>query len=153
MIESYKQAIEEFKRVDHLYYVTLKYTRTVDVIRSTIERLISTFEYAVDAFLKCLKEEKVIGEIPMNPVGKVELAQNNVKNEDINRYMTDYLFLRRVMREDYTKREEFRRHVTMTVLIDNEEKEFNIDVLKEYYDDTRLFLTFVKEKVSKHKDD
>ena len=63
MIESYQQATEEFKRIDHLYYVSLKYTRTVDVIRSVIERMISCYEAAIDSFLKCLKEEKKIEEI------------------------------------------------------------------------------------------
>ena len=153
MIESYKSAIEEFKRVDHLYYVTLKYTRTVDVIRSTIERLISTFEYAIDAVLKCLKEEKTIDEIPANAVGKANLAKENCPDESMHKYMDDYLELRRIMRAGFSRREEFRRHVTMIVNMDEGKKEIDIDLLKEYYDDTRKFLTYVKEMVNNYNDD
>ena len=40
--------IEELKRVDHLVYVSLKYTRTVDVIRSIIDRLIIKNLFAGD---------------------------------------------------------------------------------------------------------
>ena len=153
MIESYKQSIEEFKRVDHLYYVTLKYTRTVDVIRSIIERFMSTFEYAIDALLKCMKEEKIIDEIPTNPVGKGLLAKEKCENEEICKYLDMYLELRKIIRLDYTKREEFRRHVTMIVELEGKTLNIDIDLLKEHYDETKMFLKYIKERVERYKDD
>ena len=153
MIESYKQAIEEFKRVDHLYYVTLKYTRTVDVIRSVVERLISTFEYGVDALLKCMKEEKIIDEIPSSPVEKGMLAKEKCENEEICKDLGIYLNLRKIMREEYTKREEYRRHVTMVVEYEGETLNIDIEILKEHYDDMKDFLRYIKERVEGYKDD
>jgi hypothetical protein len=153
MIESYKQSIEEFKRVDHLFFVTLKYTRTVDVIRSVIERLITTFEYAIDALLKCMKEEKIIEELPKTPVAKAMLAKEKCDNEEMIKYVDIYLNLRKVMREDYKKREEYRRHVTMIVEMDGETLNFDIDLLKEYYEYMSDFLKYVKGKVEGYKDD
>ncbi len=41
MLESLDLAKEEIKRADHLMYVSLKYTRTVDILKSIIERLIN----------------------------------------------------------------------------------------------------------------
>ena len=153
MIESYKQAIEEYKRVDHLYHVSLKYTRTVDVIRSVIERLISTFEYSIDALLKCMKEENEIEEIPANPVGKGMLAKEKCNDEETCRYLDMYLKLRRVMRASYTKREEYRRHVTMVTDFEGETLDVDIDLLKEHYLDTGIFLSYIKQRVQKYKDD
>ena len=153
MIESYKQAIEEFKRVDHLYYVTLKYTRTVDVIRSVIDRLISTFEYGIAALLLVMKEEKQIDEIPANPVGKGTLAKEKCRDKEMCKYMDEYLRLRKIMRCEYTKREEFRRHVTMIVDFEGQTINIDIDKLKEYYDDTRDFLTYLKKRVEPYKDE
>ena len=40
MTENLENAKEELKRIDHLIYVTLKYTRTVDVLLSVVERMI-----------------------------------------------------------------------------------------------------------------
>ncbi len=153
MIESYKQSIEEFKRVDHLYYVTLKYTRTVDVIRSVIERLISTFEYSIDSLLKCMKEEKIIEEIPSNPVGKCLLAQEKCGEETMCKYLETYLKLRKILREEYTKREEYRRHVTMIVDFEGETMNIDIDLLKEYYDEVGEFLRYMKYRVQDYKDE
>ena len=151
MMESYKQSIEEFKRVDHLYYVTLKYTRTVDVIRSVIERLISTFECGINSLLLCMKAEKVIEDIPTNPVGKATLAKENC--EELSSYIDMYLNLRKIMRLEYTKRQEFRRHVTMTVNLDNQTLNIDIDLLKNYYDETGKFLKYIKMRVEGYKDE
>ena len=46
--ENIENAVSQLKRADHLLYVTLKYTRTVDVIKSIIKRLISAFDFAVE---------------------------------------------------------------------------------------------------------
>jgi hypothetical protein len=47
-------------RVDHLIFVSLKYSRTVDVIKSVIKRLISTYEIAMKALLEnALEGEKL----------------------------------------------------------------------------------------------
>lgn len=153
MIESYQQAIEEFKRVDHLFHVSLKYTRTVDVIRSLIERIISTYEQAIDSFLKCLKEEKKIDEIPTNPVGKGALAKENCGDAELCRYLDNYLLLRKILRCEYTKRDEFRRHVTMTVNCEGQTLNIDIDKLKEYYDETKNFLIYIKSRVQCYKEE
>lgn len=50
MKEAITNAVEELKRVDHLIYVSLKYTRTVDVIRSVINRLIESYNAIIDGF-------------------------------------------------------------------------------------------------------
>jgi hypothetical protein len=147
MIESYTQAIEEFKRVEHLYHVSLKYTRTADVIRSVIERLISTFEYSIDSILKCFKEENMIESIPANPIGKANLITEKIIDEQTKKHITMYLKLRKIIKAEYTKRDEFRRHVTMTVKVDEETLNIDIDKLKEYYEETKGFLSFAKSKV------
>ena len=140
MIESYKESIEEFKRVDHLFYVSLKYTRTVDVIRSVVGRIISTFEYSIDALLKCMKEEKIIEDLPNNPVEKALLAKEKCGNEEMHEYFDNYLNLRKLMKAEYTKREEYRRHVTMIVNMEGKTTDIDIDLLKEYYEQVRKFL-------------
>ena len=45
MKEALDNAKEELKRVDHLFYVSLKYTRTADMMRHLIERLINAFSF------------------------------------------------------------------------------------------------------------
>ena len=42
---------EELKRADHLVYVSLKYTRTCDIMKNAIKRLIAAFQLVIHKFL------------------------------------------------------------------------------------------------------
>ena len=57
MIEAVTNAVEELKRVDHLIFVSLKYTRTVDVLRSVINRLIDAYGAIIEGILKEMEEK------------------------------------------------------------------------------------------------
>lgn len=145
MKEALDNAKEELKRVDHLFYVSLKYTRTADMMKHMIERLISTFFFGIESMLKFAKEQKMIDNIPNNPTLDSELLTKTFTDQELIEYMSLYLRLRKITRADYSKREEFRRHVTMTCTIGNGEVvEVNIDVLKEYYETAKNFINYVE---------
>lgn len=63
MKESLDKAVEELKRIDHLVFVSLKYTRTADVLKSIIQRMINTFSFGFKALLIYAKEQKLIQNI------------------------------------------------------------------------------------------
>jgi len=151
MEESLEDAKEEIKRVDHLFYVSLKYTRTVDMIRNMIGRLISTFDCLILSLLKYAKKKKEISEIPSSPVSKCELLKKTYQDIDIRKYIDPYLLLRKLMRMPYTKREEYRRHVTMISQVGDQKIETDIDILKEQYDQTIAFLNLVEETIRSKK--
>jgi len=145
MKESFEEAVQELKRVDHIFYVSLKYTRTADMMKHMIERLISTFQFGVEAMLRKALEEKRISSIPDNQGLKAKLALELFPEDEARNFIQFYIRLRRIIRAPYTKREEFRRHVTMTASLDNGEViEVNIDLLKEYYDTAKAFLHLVR---------
>ncbi len=105
MKEALDNAKEELKRVDHLFYVSLKYTRTVDMIRHMIDRLINAFSFGIESLLKYAKENKMIGEIPANPSLRSSLLLKTFKDDETSNYISLYLKLRKIIRADYTKRE------------------------------------------------
>ena len=139
----------ELKRVDHLFYVSLKYTRTVDVIRNIVERLINAFEFGVDFLLEHAKKDKKVKDIPKAPRAKIDLVNEIfADDEKLIKYMEFYVLLRDLRAAPYTKREEYRRHVTMTSEISpGDFIEVNIDVLAEYLTKSQLFIEYIKEKV------
>jgi hypothetical protein len=150
MEESFQEAKEELKRADHLLYVSLKYTRTVDMFRYIIQRLISTFEYLIDIFLKSAKSKKKIKEIPINQAIKCSLLQRIYPDDEkLKDFLEFYLFLRKLIRSPYTKEREFRRHVTMTSFIDKREVIVNIDILHDYFKITKEFMGYTYERMIK----
>ena len=155
MKESFELAIQELKRVDHLFWVSLKYTRTVDVIKHVIERLINCIGFGLESLLKYAKEKKLISSIPENSGLRCDLLKKAFpSNNELNDYINFYLRLRKLSKAEYTKREEFRRHVAMIATIDKGEiVEVSIDSLKEDYEKTKDFVSFVKKIINEEKDE
>jgi len=155
MKESFDYAVEELKRVDHLFWVSLKYTRTVDVIKNVIERLINCIGFGLESLLKFAKEKKLVASIPTNAGLRCDLLKKIFPdNIELADYINFYLRLRKLSKAEYTKREEFRRHVTMIATIDKGEiVEVNIDILKENYEKTKGFISFVKRIIDEKEEE
>lgn len=149
MKESLSNAREELKRADHLIYVSLKYTRTVDVIKSVIDRLISSFDCVIDGLVDKAADDGKISEVPSAPMAKVEVLRNTIYPEDkqMEDYLLFYLTLRKLSKAEFERRMEFRRHVTMICTIDGECMEIKIDHVTEFYHKTQAFVDFVEKGV------
>jgi len=155
MKESFEYAVEELKRVDHLFWVSLKYTRTVDVIKNVIERLINCIGFGLESLLKYAKDKKLVTTIPTNAGLRCNLLKKTFPdNTELIDYINFYLRLRKLSKAEYTKKEEFRRHVTMIATIDKGEiVNVDIDTLKEDYEKTKNFITFVKRIINEEKEE
>ncbi|MBN2454787.1 hypothetical protein JXB11_04550 [Candidatus Woesearchaeota archaeon] len=140
------EAKEELKRADHLLYVSLKYTRTVDVIRNIIERLINSLELTIKDLLEHAREKKLIKEKPSNVGIMCDLIKKTFADEKIKEMVNFFLMLRKISRADYKKSSEYRRHVTMAVILDEIIINISIDKIKEYYEATADFLDY-SEKI------
>jgi peptide subunit release factor RF-3 len=138
---------EELKRADHLIFVTLKYTRTCDVIKNTIHRLINAYDLAIIRALEILKEKKKIESIPLTPISRAENFKSlHRRNKDIMKFMAFYFLLKRIDRAEYTKRGEFRKNVCLTVMDKEDLIEVDIPMLHEYFERTRSFVLLLESK-------
>ena len=148
------EAREEMKRLEHTIHVTLKYTRTIDVIRNALTRLISSFDFIIGAFLQDAQEKKLIPSIPKSPSLKSSLLMNTYpEDKELSRFIIFYTFLRDTVNADYEKREEFRRHVTMVVDFQNRTAEIDIDSLETCERVTFQFFDYAKEFLKENLED
>jgi len=146
MKESLDKAVEELKRLDHLVFVSLKYTRTADVLKSILQRMINAFSFGFEALLIYAKEQKLITDYPENKALRCNTLKEIYPNEKrLHEYINYYLKLRKIMLAEYTKREEYRRNVTMSVVIDGEPIDITMDSVKEDFGMLREFIKYVKE--------
>ncbi len=141
MIENLKNAKDELKRVDHLIFVSLKYTRTGDVIYNVVKRMVSSYEFLVSSLIKTFDNET------SSPIAKAEIVREKFKEELVQENIKLYLLLRRVLKAEHSRECEYRRHVALICTVDNEELKLNIDRMGEYYALLKEFYTFVSETV------
>jgi|TARA_B100001971_G_C17840503_1_gene358365 hypothetical protein len=139
--DSIEDAQSQLKRADHLLYVTLKYTRTVDVIKSIIKRFISAFDHSVEEMLEKSKDKKRIKTIPKSPIEKIELIKKIVKTKEMRDYIKFYYLLRTIDKATFKPREEYRKHVTLIT----PKHEVDVEKVKEFYEKTKEFVGFSHE--------
>lgn len=146
MQEYLMNSIEEMKRADHLLYVSLKYTRTVEVILSLVQRLINTYDWIWEGLLLNAQQEEKITTIPQAPQLKVaEVKKLYADQEELLPYFEFYLFLRSVNRGTVGRSNEYRRHVTLTAgLEDKRNVDVTIDIVGDYFHRTQAFLDLIK---------
>ena len=130
MNDTLLEAREELKRLEHIIYVSLKYTRTVDVLVNALNRMISVMELIIDALLEKAQQENLITQLPKSPALRAtKLAELYPEDQQFQKYLHFYGFLKNVLKLPHVKREEFRRHVTLIVEIDHSTAEIDIDNL------------------------
>lgn len=153
--ELLEDAIGELKRADHLVFVSLKYTRTVDVIKSVIVRLINAFEFGVLVLLEDAKKKGLIKDYPEGIGLRIELLTKLLSYEqEIIVHVELFKLLRKINKADFLREEEYRRHVKMIATLDTGDVvEIKIDTVKEYYDKAIQFIALVKSRVIEKKDD
>ena len=140
------EAKEELKRADHLLYVTLKYTRTSDVIKNTVHRLVNSFDNAVIFALEILKKKKKIKEIPLTPISRAESLRKTYKRQEIKDLVDFYFLLKKIDRANFYRREEFRKHVALIVEEGDEVIQVDIETLEEYFVKTKQFIEYIELK-------
>jgi len=141
-----EEIIQEKISADHLLYVSLKYTKTTDVILNLIARWRSMIEKAIEKLLEKAKKDKKIKTIPIAPKLKIDkIKEIYKKNPNIIKTMDLYEFFKRVDNLEKIRENEFRRHVTLKVLDKGKWIDINMDKLKEYSEILERFITNLKQ--------
>jgi hypothetical protein len=147
MLEELENAKEELKRIDHLIYVTLKYTRTVDVLISVVERMINCYEFMINALIKKAVADGSLETEPDNPITKAQEIIRLYTSKTIKANIEKYLMFRKLRRVAHEKMNEFRRHVTLTAEVDGKEIKVHIDNITEDFHDIKKFMEHVEKTV------
>jgi hypothetical protein len=138
--------IKEKTSADHLLYVSLKYTKTCDVILNLLARWKSLIELSFDAILEKRVEDGKIPAMPTNPKQKIEFVRKYFKKSDVVQAVVPlYIFFKRVPDLKKMREGEFRKNVNLKIIEANRTTEINMDKLGEYYEIIEKFVDEVKE--------
>lgn len=146
MLQNDSDAKEEIKRADHLLYVTLKYTKNIDVIKNAIRRLINACDYSILKVMEWLKEKKKIKQIPLMPIARANEVKKYFRKPDLLEFIDFYLLLKKIDRAEYTRKEEFKKSMKLVAMNeDGESWEVDITKLYEFFEKTKDFVNYVEE--------
>jgi N-glycosylase/DNA lyase len=151
--ENYSNAVKELTRADHLLYVSLKYSRTVDVIHSVVNRLVEAGRFAIIAGLETHYADEE--ELKRHMHGNATQVKAVLKAyPDLKDHIEFYRFLRKLNKADIKQRlNEFRRHVTMVADLEGTEVRVKIEDVSEYYEKVKDFLKAIHVHVHGDEED
>ncbi len=137
--------IQEKISADHLLYVSLKYTKTCDVIINLLSRWSRMIETSINEILKQAKKKKKIQIVSPNPIGKIEQVRKLFKKDSEFLKVIDLYEMFRKIKELRKERiGEFRKNVTLKVFYKGDEININLEKLKEYAELLERFISTTK---------
>ena len=141
-----EKIIQEKISADHLLYVSLKYTKTTDVMLNLITRWRSMIETAIDSLLERAKKKKLTKIIPEAPKMKIDkIREIYRKNPVIMETIELYEFFKRIDNLEKIRENEFRKHVTLKVLDKGEWINIDMDKLKEFSEILERFISNLRQ--------
>ena len=141
-----ERIIQEKISADHLLYVSLKYTKTCDVIRNLLLRWRRMIETAIDHTLKHAKKKRKISSLPNNPVKKIEAIKKLFKKD--KNFMDTIEFYEMLRKLEELRQErigEFRKNVCLKIMYKGQEINVNLEQLKTYADMLEKFISTTKQ--------
>lgn len=137
--------IKEKISADHLLYVSLKYTKTCDVIINLLSRWKNMIETAIEILVAKAKKEKKWKPVVDAPRAKlIQLQKIYEKNKDIKETLEIYELFRDLDKLEKVRENEFRKGVNLKVTYKGEIININLLKLKEYADILERFISQVR---------
>jgi len=141
-----ERIMKEKISADHLLYVSLKYTKTCDVILNLIRRWTIMTDDAVYGLLEQLKKKKKIPVIPVAPRQRIEIIKKQFsKAPEVMKAMEIYEFFKKIDNLKTIRESEFRKDVRLKIYDGAQETIVNLDKLKEYAAILESFISYVKQ--------
>ena len=145
MSEALEKIIKEKISADHLLYVSMKYTKTCDVMINLLKRWKIMIDYAIDGLLEKAKKKKMIKTIPDAPRLKIDLIKTTFKkNKEVIDALEIYEMFKLIDILNKTKEGEFRKGVCLRVTYKMKEIPINLEKLKEYSEILERFINYTK---------
>ncbi|MBI3334319.1 hypothetical protein HYZ97_02435 [Candidatus Pacearchaeota archaeon] len=140
-----EQIIKEKISADHLLYVSLKYTKTCDVIINLLLRWKIMIELGMDVLVEKAKKEKKWKPVPNAPRAKqVQLKRIYQSHPIISQTLELYELFRDIETLEKVRESEFRKGVNLKVTYHGEIVNINLDKLKEYSTLLEKFISSLK---------
>jgi len=138
--------IKEKISADHLFYVSLKYTKTCDIILNLLLRWRKMIDTSINSLLNYYKKKKKISSVSPNVIGRIEQIKKLFKKDkDFIQVIEFYEMLRKVEELKKERVGEFRKNVALKIMYQGKEIVVNLEQLKIYAEMLEKFISTVKQ--------
>ena len=126
----------QMNSIEHMLYVSSKYTRTTEMLEKIMENLVSGYEQFFAVAYEVLVGPQ--GEVAQTVQDKIQLLNEALLVRGISVDLSDYFLLKRLLLSEFDCMGEYRKNLCMVSYIDGEEYVINMNKLHEFYEGLKL---------------
>ncbi|SRR6056297_2559162 len=147
-----EEIIQEKISADHLLYVSLKYTKTCDVIMNLLLRWRKMIDTCINQMLKKGKLEGKIEEVSENAIGRIkQIKELFSEDKDFIEVIDFFMMLRKLEDLKCERIGEFRKNVALKIQFRGQEINVNLEQLKIYAEMIEKFINTTKKYLTEKK--
>lgn len=135
-IEHLRELQRHLNSIEHMIYVSCKFTRTTEMLRRVMETIVSGYEQFFSIAYKMMVENTQTA--PNTIHDKINFLSESLMSRGISVDLSDYFLLKRLLISDFDSIGEYRKNLCMVSYIDGEEYVINMSKLLEFYETLKI---------------
>lgn len=135
-LDGFRSIQRDLNTIEHMLYVSCKFTRTTEMLRKVMETIVSTYENFFSIAYEVLVPKD---HYTANTVhDKIQLLNEMMIAKGVAVDLSDYFILKRLLISDYDSIGEYRKNLCMVSYLDGEEYILNLAKLLEFFENLKL---------------
>lgn len=134
------QHLIELKRqlnsIEHMIYVSCKFTRTTEMLRKVMETIVTGYEQFFSVAYSTFIGDEDLG--VTNIHHKIQMLSDSLASRGISVDLSDYFLLKRLLMSDFDRIGEYRKNLCMVSYIDGDEYVINMSKLLDFYSSLKI---------------
>lgn len=130
VLEAVRDLHRHLNSVEHMIYVSCKYTRTTEMLKKVMEAVVQGYEQFFGIAYQMFIEE---GFEAQTVFDKIQILKDGFLSRGLSIDLSDYFLIKRLLMSEFECIGEYRKNLCMVSYLDGEEYIINITQLLEYY--------------------
>ena len=124
----------DLNTLEHMIYVSCKFTRTTEMLRKVMEQMVSTYENFFGIAYQVLLNEQSLSE---DVSDKIHILTQILVERGVVTDLSEYFLLKRLLMSEFECMGEYRRNLSLVAFIDGEEYLINVPKLLDFYENIK----------------
>lgn len=131
-IEYLIQLKRHLNSIEHMIYVSCKFTRTTEMLRKVMETIVVGYEQFFSVAYHMLVKEEGLDQFSTIH-HKIQILNETLLNRGINVDLSEYFLLKKLLMSEFECIGEYRKNLCMVSYVDGEEFIINMNKLLDFY--------------------
>lgn len=131
IVTGYRELKRHLNSIEHMIYVSCKFTRTTEMLRKVMETIVQGYELFFGVAYEIFSQGYEHSSHSVHD--KIQILKDGFISRGLNVDLSDYFLLKRLLMSEFESIGEYRKNLCMVSYIDGEEYVINMMKLLDFY--------------------